>query len=209
MVSDETLIEALEAVVDIEEQPVANGELVAASLPIEGEAARQRLLRIAADGEISTAKVGGARVFWSVDALRESAAPEPAKARMITDTDDSPSLKVRVGESPDVDPHPSDGESGSPFDDHLELVDVPGWDDDVVADRRAALELTLQLLDERGPMRRREILDEVYPEHTGDYGSRESLWTNWLQDALSTLADEGQLERATGTHDDEGWDLLD
>ena len=89
----------------------------------------------------------------------------------------------------------------------LELVDVPGWDDDVVADRRAALALTLRLLDERGPMRRSEILDEVYPEHPGNYADGTSLWQNYLQRALSTLADEGHLKRATGTHDDDGWDL--
>lgn len=116
MVSDETLIDALEAVLDVDDQPVANGELVAASLPIEGEAARQRLLRIAADGDVSTAKIGGARVFWTVDALRESAGPEPPEARLITDSGESAAMEAGGAGSPDGDPHPSGAESGSSFD---------------------------------------------------------------------------------------------
>ncbi len=115
--------------------------------------------------------------------------------------------RTGAGTGPEPAPEPSDANDGADVDAMLDVVDVPGWDEDVVADRRAGLELTLRLLDERGPMRRRAILDEVYPEHPGDYDSRDSIWANWLQPALSELADEGFLRRATGTHDDDGWDV--
>lgn len=207
MVSDETLLEALRAVIDIDESPVATPDDVAASLPVGGETVRQRLLRIAADDdEIRTRKAGTARLFWIPSTLHESAAP-PAPAERIIGADHGPDrddLRERLTEQAEARIFDDDDDR---VDELVATVDVPGWDDDVVDDRRAALAMTLRLLEERGPMRRREILGEVYPEHSGDYGSRESLWTNWLQGALSELADEDHLRRATGTHDDPGWDL--
>ncbi len=177
MVSDSALLEAVREFIGPESSPVATPGDVAASLPVERETVRQRLLRLAADDEIRTRKVGRSRVFWIPSALGASA---------IADDDER-----------------------EPYQDLIGTVEIPGWDDDVVADRRAALALALQLLEERGPLRREELVGEVFDEHTGDYGSTESLWTNFLQPALSTLADEGHLRRATGRHDDPGWDLLE
>jgi len=97
MVSDETLLKTVQGFTDVDDSPVASPTDVAESLPINREAVRQRLLKMAADGDVQTRKVGRSRVFWVPEGLApEHPAPED---RIITTDDDVDDWRVH-GDAP-------------------------------------------------------------------------------------------------------------
>jgi len=169
MVSDQDLIDALRESIDTDESPIATPDDVAALVDVKRETVRQRLLRLAADQHVRTRKAGRARVFWIPDALRSDApAPTPAA--------------------------PTESEPTADLADLVDELEPPGRSAEIVAHRRRALRAVLDALRKEAPagLSKADLLDAV--GGSAGYDSPESLWSNWLNPALSELADEGVVE---------------
>lgn len=179
MVSDTTILDALAEFIGVENSPVATPGDVAGRLDVGREAVRQRLLRLAADGEVRTRKLGRSRVFWIPAALGAPAAPtsttrEPEPVDELTEDHGRP-------DRGDVD-----------VDEAVAHLEPPGYDEDVAAERHAALVDAVTALQERGQLTKSGLLAAV--DGSGGYDSTESLWKNWLFPALKELESEGAVE---------------
>ncbi len=182
MVSDPDLLEAVRDCISPEGCPVATADDVAKRVDVQRETVRQRLLRLAADDHLRTRKLGRARVFWIPDALApavESAAP-PAP-----DQQHAPEFEIA---------------------DALGLVAPPGRDPEAVEARADALRAVLEeLVDAHPEGRSKAELLEAADEAVGaaHYDDLQSLWRNWLYEALSKLVGEGMVESPGASR--KGW----
>jgi len=208
MVSDADLLDAVRSFIGVENSPVATPGDVADRVDVKRETVRQRLLRLAADDELRTRKVGRSRVFWLPDAL--APATEPALQVELTDEPaDSPAEEAGGAGSSGAEPTPRADETAPRPEDIDEIVadlEPPGHDPDAVDARRCALDVVIDEL-RQGPRSKSELLDVVDAEvGTAHYADLESLWANWLIDALRELAKQGVAESPGASR--KGWRLV-
>jgi len=194
MVSDQELLEAVRSFISPENCPVATADDVAKRVDVERETVRQRLLRLAADQHVRTRKLGRARVFWIPDALTP---------------DTEPALEVELRDEPapdreDLDDEPGREQSGAvDVDDLVDELKPPGTSEALRERRREALRDAVDALREHGELSKSELLEHV--DDTAGYDDGESLWRNWLYEALHELDDRGVAESPGATS--RGWRL--
>lgn len=174
MVSDPELLEAVREFISPENCPVATSDDVAARVDLQRETVRQRLLRLAADNHLRTRKLGRSRVFWIPDALEAVGSDAPDQER-------APAVGV---------------------DDAVAMLEPPGLTEEKTDARRDALRQALEALADAHPsgLAKAGVLERV--DGYGVFDNGDSLWRNWLYEALSELEDRGAVESPTAEH---GW----
>lgn len=87
----------------------------------------------------------------------------------------------------------------------LELLDLPGLTEEKQEKRAGAVREALLALEREGELSKSELLAEI--DTLGGYESENSLWRNWLYEALSDLEEEGVTESPGNTS--RGWRLAE
>lgn len=189
MVSDATLRKVIREIIDVDDTPVASATDVADSLPIEREAVRQRLVKMAADGDIETRKVGRSRVFWIPGALTRDR-PEPEE-RIITD-DDVDVDDDREGTRPDHGGDPPDVDPGHGTDlRDLAEVDTPPSTPSRDAFEAAGVAIVDYLRDAEEATRS-DVQEALHEEHPAGYASNARTW--WRRVARPVLEAHAKVE---------------